>query len=169
MKRTETTERADTYKKLPIRAIVAVAVRTCQRQRASFDLPGNNPERGIHMAAVSNAIQIAKRFVEGDDSFGEETRVTVNSALSAAGEAPGSMLGIPATHAGFTAGLVFDALHGNKELIPIRAAHVIPATQFSWGPEAEADYQKLLALNLGTFPELGPPIDLSEKGPLGPL
>jgi hypothetical protein len=33
---------------------------------------------------------------------------------------------------------------------------------------AVEDYEKLLRLDLGSFPDAGKPLDLSSKGPLGP-
>jgi hypothetical protein len=54
------------------------------------------------------------------------------------------------------------------EVLPARAAMVGSA----FGPDADAaraDYARLLQLNLGTFPELGEPVDTSDAGPLGPL
>ena len=151
----EQRENADALRKLPVRAIVAIAVRHAERMRPSFDLPGNTPERGAHMAAVSAAIQLAKRFVEGQD-IPENILELANKASAAQAATPENMFGIAAGKAGGAAALVYDALHGEKDLIPVRAAHVIPGIQFIGGTEAETDYQKLLALNLSGFPELGP-------------
>lgn len=160
--------RVAALRRLPLRAIIAIAVRHAQRLRPEFNLPESTPQRERHMTAVSDAIRLAKQFVEGYEPSDDILDVA-NKACAAAAEAPENMFGVPATAAGSTAALVYDALNGPTELFPIRACKIIPRLPYIGGEEADRDYQKLLALDLGTFPDLGAPIDLSNRGPLGPL
>jgi hypothetical protein len=119
------------------------------------------------MAAVDAAIQMAREFAAGQPLPSNASEI-VNDALSAAGETPSNMFGVPATKAGMAAGVALTIHNGQIEMVPNRAQMCVRAV----GQDAlaiRADYERLQQLGLGSFPELGQSIDVSEGGPLGPL
>lgn len=135
--------------------------------RPTFDLPGNQPNRGKVMAVVDAAISLARSFAAGIPLPDNAAQI-VNASFQAADEAPQNMFGVAATQAGMAADLVLTIERGEIGLVPARAVMCV-----SWvGAAADAalsDYQRLLQICRCKFPELGDPIDVSDHGPLGPL
>jgi len=119
------------------------------------------------MGAVDAAIQMARDFAAGQP-VPENALDIVNAAMSAAGEAPANMFGMPATSAGMAAGVALSIHDGQIDLVPNRARMCVAGVGRE-ASAARADYDRLLELGLGTFPELGQAVDVSETGPLGTL
>jgi len=153
--------------RLPLRAIVALCTRCASRLRHEFDLPGNISDRGRVMGAVDAAIRMARDFA-ADQPVPNNALDIVNAAMSAAGKAPANMYGTPATDAGMAALVALTIHDGQIDLVPNRARMCVEGVGRA-AFATRADYDRLLELGLGPFPELGQPVDVSESGPLGPL
>jgi hypothetical protein len=158
---------AEELQHLPLRAIVALCVRCASRYRPEFDLPGTNPDRAAIMAALDAAIRLAAQFANGQ-SIATDNSSVASAAMTAAGKIPRNMFGVPATKAGMAASVAQTAQSGWIEVIPARAELCIRSVGEA-ALAARRDYDKLLDLRLGEFPDLGSPINPSEAGPLGPL
>ncbi len=157
----------DEISQLSLRAIVALCSRCASRCRSEFDLPGNTPCRGQIMAAVDTAIQMARDFAAGLPLPSNAYEID-KEAMSAAGKAPASMFGTSATDAGIAAGVALTIQEGRIDLVPYRAQMCVGSVGRA-AVAAKFDYNRLLQLKLGTFPEMGQPVDCTESGPLGPL
>jgi hypothetical protein len=188
-------------KKLPLRAIVALAARCARRVETLALLPDDNPEKERCRSAVANAIRLAEDFASGLACLSVESVVqdveagrTVVEADFVRDSAMGTA--VLAAHATATA-LHALALRGEPAesdmLGPARpnpfphladvSADLAAADAFTAALEAVGaerhtdsftkaaidDYQALLRLDLGSYPQAGKPIDPSSKGPLGPL
>lgn len=188
-------------KKLPLRAIVALAARCARRVEPLALLPDDHPEKARSRTAVANAIRLAEDFANGSPGPSLESAVREVEACRAIVEGDfvrASAMGaaVLAAHAAATALRALD-LRGQPE-----ESHVLgPATPGPFPHLAEVtadlaardaftaaleavgaaghtdhftkgaveDYEKLLRLDLGRYPEAGQPIDPSSRGPLGPL
>jgi hypothetical protein len=158
-------------RKLPLRSIVALATRCARRV-----FPHSWPSAEEKEEAVDEALRAAEHFAsENDDDIdGSAAHAKADAAMCF-------------RVAGWAAKTYACSLVGAADAAVEAAERTIEAaeTTASWsicdscGANDEAgrdvaaaaatDYQRLLALSLGSFPELGRPIDLSEGGPLGPL
>lgn len=157
----------DDLQRLPLRAIVALCARCAMRMRAGFDLPGNVPDRGVQMAAVDDAVRLARDYAGGTRRPTEAGQVA-SAAMRAAGAAPADMLGVEATKVGWAVAAVEAAQNGETHMVAARAERCIRA-QGVHGEAARRDFDGLVRLGLGAFPELGNPVNVAEDGPLGPL
>jgi hypothetical protein len=153
-------------KRLSLRAVVALCVRYASRLRPGFDLPGNTPDRGKEMAAVDAAIQMARTFAAGKPIPSNAEHV-VSAAMKAGGDAPG-LMGIYAQKAGIAAGVALTIHDGQSDLALNRAKYCLQSAGKA-AIEIRADYERLGQLGLGSFPDLGDAIDVSDDGPLGPI
>jgi hypothetical protein len=169
---------------LPMRANVAFAVRCAQRLRPCFKLPAEAPRRREQTAAVDDAIRVATTFCRG---LPEEPGRATAAARAA---------GVVAEETGdFTRYAPYAAAHAasaaaSAEAIVCKSASASPISEvvaFAFGAgrvvaanvdayahelvvaALHTDLVKLLALAGGTSADLGPPVDPSESGPLGPL
>jgi hypothetical protein len=188
-------------KKLPLRAIIALAVRCAQRVEHMALLPDNDTDHERCRAAVGAAMRAASDFAQGRPSQSIESVVREIEACRAIGAAAfvrdramGSA--VLTAHAVATALQALDARRQPEEPDLLGGAHANPfphlaevtadvaareaftaaveaasaegyADQFIRG--ALGDYEKLLRLDLGSYPQEGKPIDPSPEGPLGPL
>ena len=188
-------------KKLPLRAIVALAVRCARRVEHLALLPDDHPASERCRAAVGAALRMAEDFAQGRPCPSLESVVREIEACRAIGEGAfvhdmAMAAVIRAVHAAATALHALD-LRGEPE-----EAHVFGAAQpnplphladvtadlvageaFTAAVEAAGaeghtdqflkgaieDYEKLLQLELGSYPQAGKPFDPSSSGPLGPL
>jgi hypothetical protein len=168
---------------LTMRANVAFAVRCAQRARPRFKLAPNAPRRHDQLLAVDRAIRIATMFCQG--LVGEPGQASAAAhAASRVAEATCEFTG----YAGYGAVRAAEAAAHAEECIrnpagasPMRvvaaafgAARVLAANadMFAIQTIADAlyaDMEKLINLAHGTCESLGPPVDPSESGPLGPL
>jgi len=175
----------DDLKKLPLLAIVAYAVRCARRAQPVLD---TIPSFAMHGAAVEQAISLAERFCVGAD---------LNAAPDAAeraADAAGRAASVAQSFAGGSAvALAAGAAQAAAQAIaavedswadPHSADRVVRAVTYGAGrasravatdrtaavsAAARADYDRLLSLHPGTYPDLGEPIDPTETGPLGSL
>ncbi len=169
--------------RLTLRANVAFAVRCAQRLRPCFALPADAPRRREQTAAVDGAIRVAAAFCRGvpvetgriaaaaevaavvaEDTC-EFTHFAGYAALRAAEAAayaeaaaknPADANVTEVVAAAFGAGRVLAA---NADALTLDL--VVAALR--------ADVEVLLSLACDANGDLGPPVDPSESGPLGPL
>jgi hypothetical protein len=186
----------DQVKVLPLRAIVAFAARCARRVESLAQLPEGDARRESRRTAVDAALRMAEAFARGTDSPPDESVVAtidtirdaedesaVGSAVSAAAQAAhaaasawhagsgaleGEVSGKQATQAGFK--------HVTADLAALNAYSAAAGAFVSIGYNnddfvgaALRDYDTLVRLELGRYPEPGAPIDPSPDGPLGPL
>jgi hypothetical protein len=188
-------------KKLPLRAIVALAVRCAQRVEHMVLLAQDHPENPRCRAAVAAALGAAEDFSRGRPCPSIESVVREIEACRAIGE--GAFVHdmavaavVHAAHAAATALHALDLRGEPEEAHMFGAARPNPfphladisadlATRDAFTAAVEAaaadghadqlikgavaDYEKLVQLDLGSYPQAGQPIDPSPDGPLGPL
>ncbi|MGP0062710.1 MAG: hypothetical protein ACLQGP_03790 [Isosphaeraceae bacterium] len=188
-------------KKLPLRAIVALAARFARRVEPQTALPVGHPLKERCRAAVANAIGLAEDFARGSactslESAGREVEAcralaegdfVCDSALGAV------VLAARAANAAIHALELRDEPEEPHPFGPAKpnpfphladvSADLVARDVFVAALEANGairhvdtfinrsveDYEKLLQLELGSYPQAGQPIDPSSKGPLGPL
>jgi hypothetical protein len=191
---------SENLKKLPLRAIVALAAR-CARQVGNLALlPDNHPEAERCRAAVTNAIRLAEDFARGLPSSSSESVLQEVEACRAVAQGDFSRQSAMgaitlAARAAATAERALEArvekeephYFGPPKPNPFPhlgdvTADLVARDAFTAALEAaEAegysdafiegaaeDYEKLLRLELGSYPDAGKPIDPSDDGPLGP-
>jgi hypothetical protein len=168
---------------LTMRANVVFAVRCAQRSRPLFKLPADAARRSEHLAAVDSAIYVASLFCGGlpleagrAAAALAQVHVTVQETAPFAGYA-----GYAALRAAEATVHAVEALRNRTqfELVQVvagafGAGRVLAANA---GADVQdlvvaalfADKEKLSLLGPGTYGDLGPAIDPSESGPLGPL
>jgi hypothetical protein len=187
-------------KRLPLRAIVALAARCARRVEHLTVLPDDQPEAQRCRAAVANAIRLAEDFANGLPCSSLESVVREVEACQAVAQGDfvrESAMGavVMAAHAAATALRAFN-LSGEPEESHLFGAakpnpfpHLADLTAdlaardaFMVALKAVAadghsdtfitaaidDYEKLLRLDLGSYPQAGKPIDPRSTGPLGP-
>ena len=76
------------------------------------------------------------------------------------------MAGVAADRSGVSLGITLAAARANPEFVGLPAIHAGYDVLLKF---AFSDSQRLLDLNLGTFPDPGQPVDPTESGPLGHL
>jgi len=152
----------DELRKLPGRALVALCVRCAQKMRPHFDWLAKDaahPERAKHPESVDAALQVAYDFANGAE-IAPDARAKANAAFYASSFSPGNRNGVPATAPALAAVVALTV--AGKEGDPALAVRHASFLSQAYGPALEAiraDYQKLLELNLGSFPELGKAVD----------
>jgi hypothetical protein len=188
-------------KKLPLRAIVALAAR-CARRVESLSLPPDgHPDLDRCRTAVDGAIRLAEDFARGSPcrdvpsairdveacraiAQGEYLRETAVAAVVWTAHAAAAALESLGMHDEPTE---VDMM-GNRQPNPFPqlanvAADLVARDAFTAAVDAAGaaghadkfikgamqDYQALLKLGLGSYPEAGQPIDPSPAGPLGKL
>jgi len=188
-------------KKLPLRAIVALAARCARRVESVSLLPDGHPDRDRCRTAIDGASRLAEDFARGSQcravpsaireveacraiAQGEYVRETAVAAVvwtaRAAADAMESLglhdepaevnlMGTPLPNP-------FPQLANVAADLAARdafTAAVDAARAAGFGDEfitgAMQDYQSLLKLGLGRYPEAGQTIDASPGGPLGKL
>ena len=192
---------SEDMKRLPLRAIAALAARIARRIAGKALLPDDQPETDRYRTAIENAIQLAEDFAKGMPCTALESAVReIESCEVVAG---GDFVRETALHAiVLTAHTAATALHvldlrampGESHLfgaaksnpfphladlsadLTARDAFTAAVTAADADGRSDAfvkagveDYQKLLKLDLGSYPQAGEPIDPSSKGPLGPI
>ena len=170
---------------LPLRALVAFAVRCARRVQPLFTLPDDHPEKQKHIAAVERASRTAEAFAQG---IPEADRDAAWAAARAAWAASmtSDAAGLP-PNAAWAAAAASDAAHAafhssvaapvaaaqaawDAAVDSVRTAEAAARAYNAWpAAAARSDYDRLRELGLGCFPDLGEPIDPSVTGPLGPL
>jgi hypothetical protein len=165
----------DRLNRLPRRALAAFAARCAWRVETSSRLWG--------CADASEAIALAERFARGQqDVFAADAARAAARAGACAAKADAlaaraadadvdpsaSYRAVAANTAAAHAAQTIVTASGapNAARAAARAASYIDRRIHD---AAAADLRRLLALDLGSFPELGAVIDPGEDGPLGPL
>jgi hypothetical protein len=188
-------------KKLPLRAIVALAARCARRVERLALLPDGHPQQERCRKAAATAVRLAEGYASGSPCSSaesavveiEECRAIANcdfirdSALAtfslAARAAVNALRACDLcaesanSHAGGSRGpdAIGHLADVNADLAArdtfTAAFEAVAADRHTDGfiKAAIADYERMLRLDLGRYPEPGSPIDPSAKGPLGPL
>jgi hypothetical protein len=186
-------------KKLPLRAIVALAARCARRVESLSLLPDDHPHMDRCRTAIDGAIRLAEDFARGSPcravrsvirdieacrviAQGDYVRETAVAAVVRAAHAAASALEAlgmrdepaevsvmgtrspnPFPH---LADVEADLAARDTFTAAVDAAGAVGHTdKFING--TVLDYQALLKLELGRYPEAGKPIDPSPAGPLG--
>jgi hypothetical protein len=188
-------------KKLPLRAIVALAARCARRVESLSLLPDGHPDRDRCRAAIDGAIRLAEDFARGSPcravrsvireveacraiAQGEYVRETAAAAAVWTAHAAATALESLGMHdepaevdvMGTCQPNPFPHLSNVTADLAAREAFTADvdaagaaghADKFIKG--ADQDYQAVIDLELGRYPEAGRPIDPSPGGPLGGL
>ena len=181
----------DELEKLPLRAIVAYAARFARRaqrsSRARLDGHGQTGTIGTgdwalsvvedfctgttDLAVAHHAVNVAFTATVADGTYGAAYRAAIGTVY-AAGLATGK---VPAHAADGTdnaarvAHSVASAAASTACCFAFAARDTDPAAFETAAEVGRADYDRLVQLELGVFPDLGKPIDPTENGPLGSL
>ena len=157
---------------LPLRAIVAYAVRAGRRVQPLFELPDKSPNRLQHMLAIDRALATTEAFVTDqgvvaveaayaaamDASEVDERRkgavAVAFSVAKAAAAAVDSLLATTAAAQSANYAAYAARLHGTEAMV------VVAARQ---------DFERLKARGLGVYPEAGQRFSLSTRSFLGKL
>jgi hypothetical protein len=176
--------REDDLKKLPLRGIVAYAVRAARRVQPLLDQVSDiMTDFENHRRGIEHAIYQAERFCMGHNAEASAAGLAYaafngDSDLLRVYQSRGGAFAVTsAADAAFAAGTAADhatyVADGNAysahvaALVASDAARAADDAHLAIAASAEqtdADYRLLLQLNLGTYPELGKPIDPTEKG-----
>jgi hypothetical protein len=187
-------------KKLPLRAIVALAARCARRVESLSRPPDDHLDRDRCRTAIDGALRLAEDFARGSPcpavptviheaeacraiAQGENARETAVDAVVWTAHAAGAAmegLGLRDEPAAVVMGerqpnafpqlanVAADLAAREAFTAAVDAARAVGfADEFING--AMQDYQALLQLKLGLYPDAGQPIDPSPGGPLGPL
>jgi hypothetical protein len=180
-------------KKLPLRAIVALAARCARRVEPQARLPEDHPHKDRCRKAVAEAICLAEDFAKGapcasPDSAVREVeacrtdaeddfvrRSAIGAAVMAAHAAAAALHALelrgepPDTHKfgrpqanplPQLADITADLAAREAFLAASEAVGALGHTS-AFVAAAVEDYQKLLRLDLGSFPDAGKPVELS--------
>jgi hypothetical protein len=188
-------------KKLPLRAIVALAARCARRVESLSLLPDDHPDRDRCRTAIDGAILLAEDFARGSSSRDVPTVIRDVEACRAFAHdeyvrdtAVGAVMWASHAAAAAMEGLGLRDERAEVSVMGTRQPNPFPqlanvaadlaardaftaavdaAVAAGFGDEfikrAMQDYQALLKLGLGTYPDAGQPIDPSPAGPLGEL
>jgi hypothetical protein len=168
---------------LTLRGNVAFAVRCAQRIRPCFKLPDDASHPRLQAAAVDGAIRVAMAFCRGLPGEAGRAAAAARAAATVAEETCEftRFAGYAAVRAAEAAAAAEEvAGHPNDSgVIEVVAAafgagRVLVANADAYALDLvvaalHADVEKLRSLAHGTSESLGPPLDPSEAGPLGPL
>ena len=172
-------------KKLPLGAIVAYAARCARRVQPLYGRAAGIAELPKHTADVEGAIVLAEDFCLSHAvstpayAAAYHARTAADAAdakdaaraAAAAARAAAYAFDIPKSavydHSVYASRVAAEAADGAQAAA--RAADHASAGAQAAEAAARADFDRLLTLNQGTYPELGQPIDPTENGPLGPL
>jgi hypothetical protein len=191
----------DELKVLPLRAIVAFAVRCARRVEPLAQLPEGDARKESRRTAVDAALRMAEAFAKGADTPPDESVLAaIDAARDAGDESTGSSAVSAAAqvahatasfwHAGswdvegkvsekhaLQTGQPSGALtHVTADVAALNAYTAAARAFISAGYNNEDfvgaalhDYDTLVRLQLGRYPEPGQPVDPSGDGPLGRL
>lgn len=188
-------------KKLPLRAIVALAARCARRVEYLTLLPDGHPDLERCRTAIDGAIGLAEDFARGSpcraaDAVIREVQVCQASAQGDYVRETAVAAVVRAAHAAASSleavrmrdEPAVSSVTGTREPNPFPhladvAADVAARDAFTAAADAAGaaghtdsfvngavlDYQALVKLELGDYPDAGKPIDPSPAGPLGAL
>lgn len=162
-------------RRLPLRALVAFAARCARRMQPLFDLPEDRPDRIHHLKVIDYAIEVAERFAAADRTVSSACAYSAATDIrpvssDAAMVNAARIAASSAAAAAYSASTAYSAEGVAMEVVKcaLNAANAsavaLPASE-----AARSDLRRLSRLQLGWFPDLGVPVDFSERGLLGPL
>jgi hypothetical protein len=173
---------------LPLRATVAFASRCARRTQPTFRPPEDFPHRGQAFDAIEAAIRLAEDFARGAAEVPGPNDTTARLVYQLGEATCGLQLFAPyaAYHAAHAATRAASAgERGSEDLASevlaaaYGACRVVMTSGTGSRPDADshrrvcaavcADFDRLRGLALGSFRDLGGPVDATEAGPLGPL
>jgi hypothetical protein len=189
------------FKKLPLRAIVALAARCARRVEHLAELPDGHPAKEQCRMAAANVAKLAEDFAAGrpcpsveaalkelDDAraiakgsfvcdsalatFVMAGRAAANAIHAAELSGESAESHSVGAHAADPIGNLADVTADLAARAAFTAAFEAVAAEGHTDPFIKAaidDYERLLRLDLGRFPQSGKPIDPSSSGRLGPL
>ena len=168
---------------LTLRGNVAFAVRCAHRIRPRFQLPSDAPRRREQIAAIDAAIRVATAYCQGQPLEPGRAAAAARAAAAVADETCEST-----SFAGFGAVRAAEAAANAEEQVrnptdsaltevvaaAFGAARVVAANASVYELDLIvramfADMEKLRSLQARASHDLGPAVDPSESGPLGPL
>ena len=174
----------DQLKVLPLRAIVAFAARCARRVEPLAQLPEGDARRESRRTAVDAALRMAEAFARGSDAPLDESVVAAIDATRDAGdESAGSSAVSAAAQAAHAAAsawhdrvlLSASLTHVTADLAALNAYTAAAGAFVSVGYHNEdfvgaalRDYDTLVRLQLGRYPEPGAPVDPLRGGPWAP-
>jgi hypothetical protein len=178
---------AERLRQLPLRALVAYAVRCAMRVQLLYlkwqdDQTQSGPPAGM-AEAVAEAIALATKFAsqEGDYDLkrGQKLEETVIEAvMRAKGGHRGAAFAANAAYAALNAANLASSVgqgsnrraEAEKVVLAVTtAADAAAAAHEPIIPSAIDDWHALQLMRIGQFPELGQPLDPRPEGKLGPL
>jgi hypothetical protein len=194
----------ENLKRLPLRAMVAFAVRCARRVEHLAQLPEGHPGQAERRVAVEAALRLAEAIARGDADLSAESVVqAIDASRQAAGAEPScqsaAAAAAEAAHAAASVLSLIDRAVEDQNMpaseqnatarkflgsLESTTADLAAMSAFSAADEANDavglnnkdfvgaflnDYDKLVRLALGHYPEPGDPIDPSPVGPLGPF
>jgi len=170
---------------LTLRANVAFAVRCAERLRPNFELPADAAHRREQMAALDDAIRVATEFCLDLAREAGQAAAAAEKAAQVADETSevNQFAGFGAVRAAEAAAHAEDFVSNpdgsgitNVVASAFGAGRVLVANANAFIQDMvlaalQADMEKLISMGRGhgNCETLGPPIDPSESGPLGPL
>lgn len=158
---------------LSLRGIVAFAARCAKRVQPRYGLAKSIAGFAEHQQALSTAISMAEQFCQVPDI---NVLTAAAGADTAAYDAADAKIDI-ASSAAACAAAACEAANTAEDAAPaFDAACAATYAASASGEHADVfteaacnDFERLLEADDGIWPDLGDPIDPSEKGPLGPL
>ena len=180
---------------MPLLAFVAYSARCARRLQPLFGCLRNTADFAEHEAAIEAAISLAEKFCRGEVDYAlfaaddaalataldagravvwacTALRAAVHpDALNAVAAASSAAFAVDSITYATTFAIVLAASADASDITAAYIAHaaILFTVDSADSTAARADVDALLRMNLGEFPEFGPPIDSSEDGPLGPL
>lgn len=178
---------ADRLKQLPLRALVAYAVRCAMRVQLLYlkwqdGQTQSGPPAGM-AEAVAEAIELASRFARQEGTYdlkrGQELEeIVIEAVMRAKNGHRGAAFAANAAYAALNAANIATNVGEGKNrradaekvvLAVITAADAAAAAHEPAIQSAVDDWQTIQLMRSGQFPELGAPLDPSPEGKLGPL
>jgi len=179
---------ADRLKQLPLRALVAYAVRCAMRVQRLYlkwqdGEAKNGPPTGM-VESVAEAIELASRFASQEDGYdlkrGQELEeIVIEAVMRAKNGHRGAAFAANAAYAALNAANIASTADGKGSnrraeaekvvLAVITAADAAAAAHEPVIQSAVDDWHALQLMRIGEYPDAGRPVDPRPEGKLGPL
>lgn len=175
-------------KQLPLRALVAYAVRCAMRVQMLYlkfqdDKPGGGPPAGM-AESVAEAIELACRFASDEGEYDAKRgqkleEIVIEAVMRAKNGHRGAAFAANAAYAALNAANIAYASDEKGANRRAEAEKVVQAVTTAADAAAAAhepaiqsaleDWHAIQLMRLGEFPELGSPLNPHPEGKLGPL
>jgi hypothetical protein len=169
-------------RQLPLRALLAYAVRCARRVQMHFALPHGPVAEAAAMEAIDRALRIVEDMASGIDASEDEVSVAESNLFAV-------VIAVSQTEpvdeqAAYAANAAHAAINAAKFVLEAQRGMCRPdqvveavaigrdaacAADDRVAGRAAADLALLERRGLGSFPDAGQPIDASERATLGPL